>query len=54
MQGMFFLVVQPYGQGMKEIYNQCMEFNFCLLSKLCICVDRTDLFKIILLVYGAG
>jgi len=39
---------------MKEIYNQCMEFKFfCLLSKLCIWVGRTDLFKISKLVYGA-
>ena len=40
---------------MKEIYNQCMEFKFlfCLLSKLYIRVDRTDLFKISKLVYGA-
>jgi len=40
---------------MKEVYNQCMEFKFlfCLLSKLYIRVDRTDLFKISKLVYGA-
>jgi len=41
---------------MKEIYNQCMEFKilFCLLSKLYIRVDRTGLFKISKLVYGAS
>ena len=39
---------------MEEIYNQCMAFKFfCLLSKLYIWVDRTDLFKISKLVYGA-
>ena len=39
---------------MKEICNQCKEFKFfCLLSKLYIWVDRTDLFKISKLVYGA-
>ena len=35
---------------MGEIYN--LSF-FCLLSKLYIWVDRTDLFKISKLVYGA-
>ena len=43
---------------MKEISNQCTDFKFfclfvCLLSKSYIWVDRTDLFKIIKLVYGA-
>ena len=33
---------------MKEIYNQCMEFEvFCLLSKLYIWVNRTELFKLL-------
>ena len=38
---------------MEEIYNQCTEFVFFSLSKLYIWVDRTDLFKISKVVYGA-
>ena len=33
---------------MKEVYNKCMEIEvFCLLSKLYIWVNRTDLFNLL-------